>query len=492
MTHAIDWLARRAELSPEAIALVDIATGESVTYRAWNERTNRTAHLLANQLGVRAGDRVAVLAHNCPAYLDVWQACGKLGAILVNLNWRLAERELAEQLALATPSVIVYGPELASVIPALRGACRGVAIGAPLDGDLALDERAHASAANPGTAISVDDPWVICFTGGSTGAPKGVILTHGNILWNAINTVASWGITASDVAILNAPLFHTGGLNVFTAPLIYAGGTSLVCRGFEPDQVFDLMNRATLLFGVPTMFLALQAHPRWATANLAHLRLVISGGAPCPLPVFEAFWARDVAFTTGYGLTEAGPNTFWLPREQVRAKPGAVGYPLMHVEVKLVDGELLVRGPHVTPGYWNNPAATTAAIDDEGWLHTGDLAQRDADGAYSIVGRKKDMFISGGENVYPAEIENVLAAHPALAAAAVVGVPDPRWGEVGCAIVVRHAGAAIDEAGLRDHCRASLAAYKVPKRYLFVDALPTTNVGKVDRRRLVEIASASP
>jgi fatty-acyl-CoA synthase len=472
------------------VALVDAATGERVTYRVWNARANQTSHLLVERLGVRRGDRVAVLAHNCLAYLDVWQACNKLGAILVNLNWRLAERELAAQLALASPTVLVYGRELANVARALPGTHRRIAIDEPGDGEIRLADREGCATELVAAELDLDAPSVICFTGGSTGTPKGVVLTHGNITWNAINTVASWGLRADDTAILNAPLFHTGGLNVFTAPLIYVGGTSILCRGFDCDQVFDLVGGGdvTLVFGVPTMFLSLQEHARWSTTDLSRLRIVISGGAPCPLPVFEKFWARGVDFTTGYGLTEAGPNTFWLPRDQVRAKPGAVGYPLMHVEVRLVDGELHVRGPHVTPGYWNNPEATAAAIDAGGWLHTGDLAQCDADGAYTIVGRKKDMFISGGENVYPAEVESVLAGHRELAAVAVVGVPDERWGEVGCAVVVRRDGAGVDAPALREYCRANLAAYKVPKHYLFVAELPTTTVGKLDRPQIVELA----
>ncbi len=503
--RAVDWLARRAVLSPRKIALVDAASGESVTYHAWNERTNMTAQFLAGRLGVQPGDRVAVLAHNCPAYLDLWQACNKLGAILVNLNWRLSERELATQLDLSTPKGLVYGPELAATAHALRGDRQLVSIASAGASDIPLADREQFPAQLAATPVDLADPSVICFTGGSTGTPKGVVLTHGNITWNAINTVTSWGITASDVAILNAPLFHTGGLNVFTAPLVYVGGTSILCRGFDPDQVFDLIEggSVTLLFGVPTMFIALQEHARWSSTDLSRLRLVISGGAPCPRPVFENFWARGVDFTTGYGLTEAGPNTFSLPREQARAKGGAVGYPLMHVEVRLVDdqgaeiaahdaaGELHVRGPHVTPGYWQNPTATEAAIDSDGWLHTGDLAQRDADGSYTIVGRKKDMFISGGENVYPAEVESVLAAHPALSAVAVVGIPDPRWGEVGCAFAVLREGGTADASALREHCRASLAGYKVPKHYLFLDELPMTTVGKVDRPRLVAIARAS-
>ena len=501
-----DWLARRAQLSPHKIALIDAAAGarRPVSYAAWNQSANRTAHLLRERFGVRHGDRVAVLAANCTDYLDIWFACGKIGAILQNLNWRLTVPELRGLVEDAAPQLLIYGPEFAEQAAALRDR-PGVPHLAALD----ANARAHPADAlfaerdgQPDTApahaaLSWDDPWVICYTGGSTGLPKGALLTHRAITWNAINTNTSWGLAPDDVAILNAPLFHTGGLNVFTAPLVHLGGTSIVCRGFDCDQVYDLLANAgvTLFFGVPSMFLALQQHPRWAEADFSRLKLVISGGAPCPLPIFERFWARGVDFKTGYGLTEAGPNTFWLPAEDVRRKPGAVGFPLMHVDVRIVrpdghdcdadePGELLIRGPHVCAGYWNRPEESAQALAG-GWLHTGDLARRDAEGYHWIVGRLKDVIISGGENIYPAEVENVLAAHPAVAEAALIGVPDPRWGEVGCAVVVPHAGAALDAGELLAFCGERLARYKIPRRVVLAESLPRTGAGKVDKLALL-------
>jgi fatty-acyl-CoA synthase len=485
-----DWLARREMLTPDKIALLDAMDDcRPITYREWNRAANRTANFLREQCSVTKGERVAVLAKNSVAYLDIWFACGKLGAILQNLNWRLTTHELAGLVADATPSVLIYGPEFVEQAETLRGSATSVrcwvALGEATQGDIAFTERdGYSDAPLPEVELSLDDPWLLCYTGGTTGLPKGAILTHGNVTWNSVNTVMSWGLRPDDVAILNAPLFHTGGLNVFTAPLVHIGGTSIVCREFDVGQVYDLIQDSgvTLLFGVPTMFLAMQQHP-----------LIISGGAPCPLPVFERFWARGVDFKTGYGLTEAGPNTFWLPQADVRRKPGAVGFPLFHIDAKIVDkagrecgpdevGELLVRGPHVTPGYWNQPEATAKAIVD-GWLHTGDLARRDDEGYFSIVGRRKELIISGGENIYPAEVENVLAAHPGVAQVALVGIPDSHWGEVGCAVVVP-TGGPVDEEELTIFVRERLARYKVPKRFVFVDALPMTGAGKVDRRLL--------
>ena len=497
-----DWLARREMLSPDKVALIDTLNGgRRITFRQWNRAANRTAHFLRERLGLQKGDRVALLAMNCVEYLDVWFACGKLGAILQTLNWRLKPVELAPLIDEAAPKALIYGPEFAAQVDALRAQLKSVRQWAALgDGteDMAFAERDRFSdAPPPEVELTWDDAWALCYTGGTTGLPKAAILTHGNIAWNSVNTVMSWGLTPDDVTILNSPLFHTGGLNVFTAPLVHIGGASIVCRAFDADQVFDLIRDGgvTLFFGVPTMFIALQQHPRWAAADFAKLKLVISGGAPCPLPVFEKFWARGVDFKTGYGLTEAGPNTFWLPAADVRRKPGAVGFPLFHIDVKVVDasrrecgpnevGELLIRGPHVCAGYWNRPEETAQAIV-AGWLHTGDLAVRDDEGYYTIVGRLKDMIISGGENIYPAEVESVMHAHPGVAETVLIGAPHPKWGEVGRAIVVR-ADASLTEAELLDFVGRRLANYKVPKSVVFVETLPKTGANKIDKAALVE------
>lgn len=510
-----DWLARRQALSPERVALIDQARGgREITYRAWNRIVNRSARFLLSAASLRKGERVAVLSKNNTEYLDVLFACQKTGAILSALNWRLTVHELTAIVADAAPAALVYGPGFESAVaaiaasPAARSIRRFIAIGEPAgEGHLSFAAReAMSDDPPPPVELREDDPWVLCSTGGSTGLPKAAILTHGNILWNAVNTVVSWGLRPDDVAILDAPLFHTGGINVFTAPLVYHGGTSIVCAGFDGDLFYDLLasGRPTVYFGVPTMFLALQEHARFAGADFSRLRIVISGGAPCPEPIFRRFWDRGVDFKTGYGLTEAGPNTFWLPPAEVRNKPGAVGYPLFHVDVRVVDsdgrdlgpgevGELWVRGPHVCKGYWNRPEESAAAIVD-GWLRTGDLAVRDADGAFTIVGRKKDVIISGGENIYPAEVESVLAGHPAISEAALIGAPDPKWGEIGVAVVVVRPGATLGEEEVVSHCRAHLARYKVPRRVIFTDALARTGAGKVDKRalqaRFAEPASA--
>ena len=500
MALGSDWLGRRARLSPDALALVDAADDHAWTFAEWDPWVCRTARLL-QALGVGRGDRVAVLARNCVAFLELWLACGKLGAVLQPFNWRLTASELQDLLADGDPSVLVHGPEFAATASALQTTARRLALANPGsgsgDGEVALSERDACSPSPlPELSVGDSDPWVLCYTGGTTGRARAAVLTHGSIAWNALGTAAGWGLRPDDVAILNAPLFHTGGLNVLTAPLLAIGGASIVCRDFSPDQVFDLLERhpVTLFFGVPTMFLALQEHPRFATAPLQRLRLCLSGGAPCPAPVFQRFRERGLPhFKTGYGLTEAGPNNFWLPDADAPRRPGVVGFPLPHVEARLVDpdhhatcpqgqvGELQLRGPHLFAGYWQRPDATAAAFVD-GWLRTGDLARQDPDGAFAIVGRAKEMLISGGENIYPAEVENVMMAHPMVVEAALIAVPDDRWGEVGRAIVV--ARGALDPADLLTFMRARLAGYKIPKSVVQLDALPRTAAGKLDRRAL--------
>lgn len=502
--YVTDWLDKRAKFTPQRVALHDRLSQRDITYAAWNATANQTAHYFCETFGLQKGDRVAVYATNCLAYLDIWIACGKIGAILQNLNWRLTVSELEQLLNDAAPRILVYSDDFIEQVNQLRPNLTSIAHFVAIHtraaaSDETFSSRASANQdfrANP--TLTPDDPWVICYTGGTTGLPKGAILTHGNMAWNAVNTVSSWALDQNDVAILNAPLFHTGGLNVFTLPLISVGGKSIVCHTFNVDEVFDLIESAevTVFFGVPTMFVMLQQSPRWHTVDFSRLKIVISGGAPCPLPIFEKFWARSVDFKTGYGLTEAGPNTFVLPREDVHRKPGSVGFPLMHIDVKIVHedgalcrpgeyGELLIRGPHVTPGYWNKPAETAKAIRD-GWLYTGDLATCDDEGYYSIVGRVKDMIISGGENIYPAEVESIMHGYPAIIEAALIAIPDEKWGEVGRAIVVIQPDVSFDEADFTAYLTQRLAKYKLPKSVIQVENLPRTGPGKIDKKLLIE------
>lgn len=498
-----DWLDKRAKHTPQRIGLIDTSSGRAISYGEWNAAANRTANFL-RALGVQKGDRVSVCASNCVEYLDVLFACGKIGAILHNLNWRLTVAELQGIIADADPCVLLYSGDWNAQINQLRAAAASVRHFVALDEpanprDVAFAQRdQHADTLAERPDQHPDDAWAIYYTGGTTGLPKGAVMTHANATWNSVNTVVTWGITAETVAPLQLPLFHIGGAHIFCLPAVHTGGTTILCQAFDVDQTFDLIANAgvTHYVAVPTMFLLMQQHPRWESTDFSRLKLVVSGGAPCPLPIVEKFWARGIDFKVGYGLTEAPANNFWLPPQDVRRKPGSVGFPNFHVDMKIVradgsecaaeePGELFIRGPHVIPGYWNRPEATAESIVD-GWLHTGDLARCDAEGYFYIIGRSKDMLISGGENVYPAEVESVMHSHPAVAEAALIGVPDEKWGEVGCAIVVVEPGQTLSQDELVAFLRDRLAKYKIPKTVIFVDALPRTAIGKLDKKVLVQ------
>lgn len=496
--YVTDWLDKRAKLTPDRVALIEYASGKETTYAEWNLRANRTANYLRN-LGVGKGDRVAVYASNCIEYLDLFFAAPKIGAMLQNLNWRLTVHELKGIVESGSPKVLIYSEDWASQVEELKPGRHSVehvvAIGNPREDERAFAERdSMEDFLSEVPELSMDDPWGIYYTGGTTGLPKGAVVTHGNVTWNCVNTTVSWGIHGAHKAALQLPFFHIGGPNIFFMPMVHVGGTTIFCEGFDPDETFDLVENAgiTHYVGVPTMFQILQEQARWEEADFTKLELVISGGAPCPLPIMKKFWDRGVDFKMGYGLTEASGNNFWLPPERVREKVGSVGFPIYHIDMKTIradgtacddgeEGELLIRGPHVMAGYWQNPEATAKTIRD-GWLHTGDIAMRDSDGCYSILGRSKEMFISGGENVYPAEIESVLTAHPAVLEAAVVSIPHETWGEVGRAFVVVTDG--YDEDELRAFLGERLARYKQPRSIVVIEALALTAIGKVDKKVL--------
>ncbi|BFH12120.1 AMP-binding protein [Paenibacillus melissococcoides] len=419
---ALQWFDNGCRHTPDRIAAVDWYRGLRLTYRTLHRRAERLAAALQSS-GIALGDRVAVLLHNQTEMREALLGCAMIGAIAVPLNWRLSVTELHGIMLDCEPKLMVYDadePELsrlAAGLPLADSALLSVA---------ALESSTDCAAVRRHHPVH-GDAWMMIYTGGTTGKPKGVVLTPGYVYWNAVNTVVSWQLTADDVT-----------------------------------------------------------------------RAFLSGGAPCPLTVYQAFQAKVLPFKEGYGATESGPNNFVIDPAIAAQKPGSVGLPMMFSEAKLIPlpgdsaqperdqvGVLALRGGHLFSHYWNNPEATAAALR-EGWFVTGDLASRDKDGYYYIVGRKKDMIITGGENVYPLEVEQTLESFPGVKEAAVVGVPDDKWGEVVAAVVAVHEGAAVTEAGLAAFCSARIGKYKVPKRFLFVRELPTTAVGKLDKKRMRE------
>ncbi|MFC0211426.1 class I adenylate-forming enzyme family protein [Paenibacillus chartarius] len=502
MNGIVNWWDQRCILSADRTAVIDADSGERWTYARLNERVRRLAALLQS-MGIRRGDRLALLAPNDVAYFEWLFACAKLGAVLVPLNWRLAKTELDYILGDCQPRLIGYHDCFAGLAHRLKYPAISVKVAVQHDVTAeTVNETAAYAAELPAPQrqkdLSPDDPYLIIYTGGTTGMPKGVVLSHGSVFWNAANTVVTWQLSEADVTPTYMPMFHTGGMNALSLPVLHAGGTVVVVKDFQPKLAIELLNRekCTIALLVPTMYHMLVQSEHFAAASFPAMHTFVSGGAPCPLPLYEAFEAKGLAFKEGYGLTEAGPNNFYIHPSEAARKRGSVGRPMLYNEVRLADdqgrevpvgevGEIWLRGGHLFHSYWNRPDETQEAMHEEGWLKTGDLGRRDTDGCYYIVGRKKDMIITGGENVYPLEVEHRLRQHPAVADAAVVGVPDPKWGEAVSAAVALLPGAKVTEEELKAYCAQSLGKYKVPKRFLFLEKLPATPVGKIDKKQIV-------
>lgn len=499
MIHLADWTAYWARRTPNATALVEPRTDgrdRRWSYAELDRRANRLAHALSGRFGVGPGDRVAVLAHNRGEHFEVFFACAKLGAMFTPLNWRLAAGELDVILLDATPSVLLYDDACAHLAAALtvEGPERVALENPSAGGDRyeALLETAADGAAGS-ASVGLEDPVMLCYTSGTTGRPKGALLSHRQMLYNSLSTQMAIGLSPRDSTLVFMPLSHTGGVNCLATPLFHHGGKVVVMPGFDAERALELSAREgiTLQMGVPTVFEMLRDAPGFGRADLSATRVALCGGAPCPLPLIETWRERGVSFRQGYGLTEVGPNCFSLTPEDTFRKAGSVGWPNFYLRARIVDdtgaevaagevGELALSGPMVTLGYFRNPKATADSLRD-GWFHTGDLARRDDEGYHYIVDRKKDMFISGGENVYPAEVEMALVQVPGVAEVCVIGVPDVRWGEVGRAIVVRQAGAALDAETLLKALDGKLARYKCPKSVVFADTLPRNASGKLLR-----------
>lgn len=503
-----DTLGRRAIYTPDRLAVVDAGKPQRphYTYRQMNERANRFANWLRDEVGIAKGDRIGIIAHDGVEFLDAFYACGKLGAILACYNWRMHWRELAQVIADTTPRLLIFSDEFRDKVTALLPESPSVTHTLHIEGEGIPGSRRFEDVLQSGhpapvtnETISEEDIVALIFTGGTTGLPKGAQISHRMIAWNTLNTVIH-DILPGDTTVNVFPMFHTGGLLVYTAPLMIVGGTVILVRRFDPELVLNLIQeyRADFFAGVPTMYQMLTQAPNWAEADLSSLRFCTSGGAPLPVTLVEQFRReKGVRFKQGFGMTEFGPGIFALAPEDAIRKAGSIGRPNFFVDARVVDdhnrplppgevGELVLKGPSICSGYFNLPGALDEVIDDQGWFHTGDLARYDEEWYFYIVDRKKDMFISGGENVYPAEIEQALYRHPAVHQCAVIGVPDPRWGEVGKACVVLKPGASATEDELLTFLREHLAGYKVPKSVVFLDSLPISAAGKILKRELRE------
>jgi len=492
-----DILASRAHLGPERVAFEDIGQGRQINYFELDQRTGRTTALLAN-LGVAHGDRVALLCRNRIEFFELLFACARLGAILVPLNWRMPGQELAPLIHDCGARWLIHGAEDAEVASGLAGKNLEL-LDLDDSGDNGFCRRRDDLGALQGrTSWPADETWYLLYTSGTTGKPKAVIQTYGMALANYINIAQAMGLRADDTSLNYLPLFHTGGINLTTLPALIMGARTIITPGFDLDCTVELLETGRLdtFFGVPAIYQAISLHTRFNELDLTRVRCWGCGGAPMPDKLLQQFATRGATVLNGMGMTETGPTVFLMDEPNAMNKIGSVGKPQLLASVRLVGadgndvaqgetGELWFAGLGITPGYYNRPDATAESFSADGWLRSGDLGRQDEDGYYYIVGRLKDMYISGGENVYAAEVENQLCEHPAVLEAAVIGVADEKWGEVGCAYLLRQPGhplPADDE--LVSFCKQRLAAYKIPRYFIGVDDFARTAAGKVQKHLL--------
>ncbi len=491
-----EWTTRWAERYPDepSIKYGDL----ELTKKEFNQRINQAANAFL-EAGVKKGDRVAVLMGNSNIYLELLFSLCKLGAAMVPLNFRLAVPELEFIINNSEPSMLFYSPEFLSVVEELKDKVPCVKqliceMEGGIQGDLQYEQWiASQSQAEPQPEVeaTLDDTHIIMYTSGTTGKPKGAVIKQGNTQWNAINSINMYTMDTQDTGACCAPLFHIGAMNASATPCIYAGSRYVIQRFFDPVGILKILEeeKVTTMFGIPVMFLMMSQMPEFEKTDLSSINFFIAGGSPCPRSLIEDYGNKGVNFNQGYGLTETATGVTALRTEDALRKLGSCGKPLFHVDIKVVDiqnnevpagemGEILVRGPNVIKEYWKNEAATTSSIIDN-WLYTGDMGYIDEEGYLFIVDRRKDMFISGGENVYPAEVEDALMSFNKIADCGVIGIPDEKWGEVGLAVVVAAPDTEVTEEEIIDFCKGKLGKYKIPQKVEFTDALPRTLTGKI-------------
>jgi fatty-acyl-CoA synthase len=498
-----DWIRKWSLIQPNKTAI--FYEDHPITYREFNQRTNQLCHLLLDT-GIQKGDRIAVLLHNCHQYLEIFFALSKLGAILVPLNWRLAGPELEFIIKDSGSRLLIFEPEFEELVYSLRSNLHisdgnALTVGLPcpdwsMEYEKAISKELTCEPPVNGS-LEGEDPNIIMYTSGTTGVPKGAVLSHRKTFFNSLNADIVYHFTRAEVMIVSRPMFHSGGLLVQSAPILYKGGTLILKRRFRPQEILETVQkyRATLLELPATVYQFILHDCDLSQYDLSSVRCFFTGGERIPIALLTEYHGRGIAISQIFGQTEASTITF-LPFEDATRKVGSVGLPVFHGEVRIVDkegkdvkagevGEIIVKGPTLMNEYWNRPDLTAETIR-KGWLYTGDLARMDEEGYFYVVDRERDMYISGGENVYPAEIEKVLFTHPKVFDVGIVGVPDEKWGEVGKAYIVLKSGETMTEEEPLKFLRGKVGKYKIPKYAEFVKELPKTASGKIQKYLLKE------
>ncbi len=490
-----DWAAKWALYSPDKIALKEYETGRILTYSELNKWAMIIAGFLYGFYGIKKGDRVAVIAEYNLEYVALFCAAQKLGFVLVPINYRLSKPEIVYLLKDAEPMLVIYEEKFHHIVPAI-----------PFVSSILfanIEEQIHTLSQVPirqrfkNPLLQEHDPAFILYTSGTTGFPKGAIYSHKMLLWNSLNTAMSLVINTESRTLNCMPPFHTGGWNVLLTPFLHHGGYTCLLKKFDGAAILQLLQseNCTLFMGVPTMLKMIADLPEFEKATFPNLLYIIVGGEPMPIPLIEKWATKNIAIRQGFGMTEVGPNLFSLHQDDTLRKKGSIGRPNFFVETKIVDvqgkisdnGELLLRGPMVTPGYWRNEKETKKSIV-KGWFYSGDRVRCDAEGYFYVIDRIKNMYISGGENVYPAEIERVILTHPSVSEVAIIGVADAQWGEVGKSFIVKKQDAQLTENELFEFLKTQLAKFKIPKYITFLDALPKSDTGKINKKQLKEQA----
>lgn len=487
-----DWAAKWALYSPHKIALKEYETGRTLSYTKLNDWATIIAHFLYSHYEIQKGDRVAILAEYSLEYVALFCAAQKAGFILVPLNYRLSKSEMAYLMKDSEPKVIITEGKFEHLLPNIPFIS--------VISDTNLAEHIHNFSQNPirtfqNVPLQENDPAFILYTSGTTGFPKGAIYSHKMLYWNSVNTAMSLIINSESRTLNVMPPFHTGGWNVLLTPFLHHGGYTCLLKKFDAAVVLQLLQseNCTLFMGVPTIMKMIADLPEFEKAGFPNLYYAIVGGEPMPIPLIERWATKNVAIRQGFGMTEVGPNLFSLHQDDALRKKGSIGRPNFYVETKIVDetgkistqGELLLRGPMVTTGYWHNEEATKKSIV-KGWFYSGDRVRCDEEGYFYVIDRIKNMYISGGENVYPAEVERVILTHPSVSEVATIGVADEKWGEVGKAFIVKKKNTQLLENELFEFLKPQLAKFKIPKYIVFLEALPKSDTGKINKKQLKE------